>query len=37
VLNTKSREGPAEYKTVSTAYKWIKRASYYLSYVVDVN
>jgi hypothetical protein len=23
-LNTKSGEGPAEYKTVSTAYKWIR-------------
>jgi hypothetical protein len=35
-FNTKSGEGPAEYKTISSAYKWM-RAFYCLSYVVDVN
>ena len=26
VFNKKSREGPAEYNTVSSAYKWMRRA-----------
>jgi hypothetical protein len=35
-FNTTSGDGPAEYKTVSSAYKWM-RASYCLSDVVEVN